>query len=65
MFNLLKIIKGMFTPYVEPNKPERIEPTIKDPAQTDCEFLEFAEACVKQEMNKQERKENEQKGLRS
>lgn len=24
------MIKGMFTPYVEPNKPERIEPTVSD-----------------------------------
>lgn len=43
-FNLFKILKGMFTPYVEPPKPDRIEPTISakffdgtSPGDTECQ----------------------------
>ncbi len=51
--DIFKIFRGMLTPYVEPLKPERIEPTIKEPIQTDCEFLEFSERCIKKEMGRQ------------
>ena len=32
---LFKILKGMFTPYIEPPKKARIEPTINEPIQLD------------------------------
>lgn len=54
-FNLFKILKGMFTPYVEPTKKDRIDPTINNPIHTDCEYLEFAETLVKREMNEEAR----------